>query len=65
MSIALFLSMIASVFLSFSIPVFFWGRFGYKTKGFFSSVIIGAAAYLIYFLIKTHPFDLKRQALLD
>ena len=51
MSIALFLSMIASVFLSFSIPVFFWGRFGYKTKGFFSSVIIGAAAYLIYFLI--------------
>ena len=43
--------MIASVFLSFSIPVFFWGRFGYKTKGFFSSVIIGAAAYLIYFLI--------------
>ena len=51
MSLMLFIAMIIVVFLSFTIPIFFWGKFGYKTKGFPAAVIIGAAVYVVYYLI--------------
>lgn len=51
MSIALFLSMIATVVLSFFIPILFCGRFGFKRRGFLSAFIIGAGSYLIYSLV--------------
>lgn len=51
MSLMLFIAMIIVVFLCFTVPVFFWGRFGYRTKGFFASVVIGAAVYVVYHLI--------------
>lgn len=48
MSMSLFLSMIAAVILSFFIPILLWGRFGFRAKGFFTTVLIGAASYLAY-----------------
>lgn len=51
MSLMLFLAMIAAVVLSFFIPVLFWGRFGFRTKGFVATVVIGAGTYVVYLLV--------------
>lgn len=48
MPVSLFISMIAATILSFFIPILFWGRLGFRTKGFFTTVLIGAVSYLAY-----------------
>lgn len=51
MTVPLYLSMLAALVLSFAIPVLFWGRFGFRKKGFAATAVTAAACWLLCCLI--------------